>query len=186
MIEVVLCTDELYVAAMSGIHRRIVRLATPDRNYYDDAHQEWTTSIEGAAGEYVVAKVLDRYPSGLVFGGSYVVADVGDRIHVRTRTKDHYDLIVRDRDPDDEPFVLVTGHAPRYTVRGWIYGRDAKREDWRQTYGGGVPAYFVPQSALRPLPDRRNASAKGGVGPSPPTRATPAGSASARNIPEKS
>jgi hypothetical protein len=32
--------------------------------------------------------------------------------------------------PDDDVYILVTGTAPTYCIRGWMYGRDAKRPEW--------------------------------------------------------
>jgi hypothetical protein len=31
---------------------------------------------------------------------------------------------------------------------GWMYGKDAKRPEWRKNYKGLGGAYFVPASAL--------------------------------------
>jgi hypothetical protein len=61
-----------------------------------------------------------------------------------------YELIVRDDDAPGARFLLVTGQCPRYCVRGWILGADARRDAWRQTHGDREPAYFVPHAALHP------------------------------------
>lgn len=107
----------------------------------------WSMHIEGACGEAAVAKALNVYWAGTVdtfkFG-----ADIGEKIQVRTRSKDYYDLIVRSDDKDDDIFVLVTGRAPTFNVVGWILGRDAKKPQWVQNYGNRVPAWFVPQKNL--------------------------------------
>lgn len=58
-------------------------------------------------------------------------------------------------DPDDRPFVLVTGVAPKFVLRGWIWGRDGKLEKyWGERNNNGRPAFFVPQSALQPMRKR--------------------------------
>jgi hypothetical protein len=64
---------------------------------------------------------------------------------------DWYDLIVRKDDKDEAIFILVTGLAPRYTVRGWAYAKECKREEFWTTHGKRPPAYFFPQSALRSM-----------------------------------
>jgi len=122
-----------------------LRQHRPDRHGFD-GEDGWTIHIEGAAGEMAVAKLRNRYWNGSVntfkTGG-----DVG-AVQVRTRSKAHYDLIVRDDDRNDDAFFLVIGSIPVFDVVGWIKGRDAKRPEWLQTYGERPPAYFVPQSAL--------------------------------------
>jgi hypothetical protein len=104
--------------------------------------------INGAAAEIAVAKVMNRYwhASVAVF---HDLADVGECIQVRWRSKDHYDLIVRDNDQDDHYFFLVTGDMElEMIVRGYILGEKAKREQWIREHGNFAPSYFVPQVAL--------------------------------------
>lgn len=111
--------------------------------------------IEGACGELAVAKWSGKYWGGDIC--TFKAADIGERVQVRTRSKHDYDLIVRDNDNDEHAFILVTGVGIDFTLRGWIWGRDAKRPEFLKTYGGRPAAYFVPQSELRPMrlpPDR--------------------------------
>jgi hypothetical protein len=64
---------------------------------------------------------------------------------VRARTHHSYELLVRNNDLDDRPYVLLTGLAPDFLIRGWLFGREAKRPEWLRDYGGNrQPAYFVP------------------------------------------
>ena len=70
---------------------------------------------------------------------------------MRTRSRDDYELLVRNGDADDAIFVLVTGKAPCLTIRGGIMGADAKRLEWFHAHGGRPPAYFVPHRALAPV-----------------------------------
>lgn len=146
-----LSIPELYTAANIGVLRQIesVRKGLPDKHGFDGMNG-WSVHIDGAAGEIAVAKCLGTY-----WGGSCntfkTEGDVG-KLEVRTRSKDYYDLIVRDDDRDDSIFVLVIHPTGReYTVVGWITGRDAKQNKWRKDYGGRPPAYFVPQSELRDI-----------------------------------
>jgi hypothetical protein len=46
---------------------------------------------------------------------------------------------------------LVTGLAPVFILRGWIWGREGKRDEWWTDPACGRPAFFVPQNALRPM-----------------------------------
>ena len=81
-------------------------------------------------------------------------------------------LIVRDVDPDDDGFVLALGEGDHVTLIGWTVGRNAKRYPAPSDPGsGGSAIWFVPQSALCPLPtfqvvlditeDRRNSGRTG-------------------------
>jgi hypothetical protein len=105
--------------------------------------------INGAGGELAVAKLSGKYWGGHI--GTFKGSDIGRGVQVRTRSRHDWDLIVREHEADDQAFVLVTGQAPHFAVRGWIMGADAKSPAWLKAHGGRPPAFFVPQSALRPL-----------------------------------
>ena len=147
--EVILTPGEMHVAATIGCLRQIENLG----KRRSDAHGAprdggWQIHIEGAAGEAAVAKWLGRYWNGAL--GDLDADDVGT-VQVRTTSRTDGCLILHDSDPDSRPFVLVTGVAPSFVLRGWIWARDGKRkEHWRDPVGGRG-AYFVPQSALRPM-----------------------------------
>ena len=58
-------------------------------------------------------------------------------------------LIVRLDDPDADLFVLVTGEAPQFQIRGWMRAVDAKRpEFFFKGFNGRSDAYFVPVNCL--------------------------------------
>ena len=109
----------------------------------------WSEHCEGACGECALAKFLCLYWDGSV----NTFRQRGDLpgLEVRTRSRHDYELIVRPNDDDAARFVLLTGRCPTYRVRGWIVGKDAKRDEWIQTHGGRPAAYFVPARALRPM-----------------------------------
>lgn len=150
---VVLTWAELEIAAAVGTRRNIESLRDGNKPHrLLGGHEDlpgWQGHIEGAAGESAVAKFLNRYWSGSVntfkTGG-----DVGD-VQVRTRSRHNFELIVRPKDRDEDWFVLVTGLAPVFLVHGCLRGGDAKRPEWSATHGGGAPAWFVPQSEMRPF-----------------------------------
>jgi len=153
-VEVTLDPHEFLYAAMVGVTRQIGNLRGRRQNRYGAEHEDpWRLHIEGACGEMAVARHLGRYWSGAL--GNLKAADIGIGVQVRTRSQPDYDLILHPEDPDDDAFVLVTGCAPRFTLRGWIYGRDGKDDRWWQDPAGGRPAYFVPQSVLRPMGQAR-------------------------------
>jgi hypothetical protein len=151
VIEVVLTEFELHMAAGVGARRGVNAFVNGRRQAAADVDSEgnWQQHIEGACGEMAVARVLNRYWNGSV-GTFKSGGDVGD-IQVRTRSKHHYDLIVRSRDRDEDWFILVTGTAPRYRVHGYVRAADAKKDEYRQNHGGHGEAWFVPAANLKPL-----------------------------------
>jgi hypothetical protein len=108
----------------------------------------WGVHIEGALGEMAAAKSLNIYWDGSV--NTFKADDLAG-IQVRTRSQESYELIVRPSDSDNAAYVLVTGKYGKYDVRGWIRGKDAKREEWLANHGSRPPAYFVPHQALKPI-----------------------------------
>lgn len=150
MIEIALDWYEVHLAAVVGTRRQIeaLRNGNPDKHGYEGSG--WELHIEGAAAELALAKVLGRYWNGAINtfkdGG-----DVGPTLQVRLRTKHYYDLLIRPDDPDEKAFVLVTGTCPEFRVHGWMWGADAKRQEWLQTHGNRPAAYFVPKDALRAI-----------------------------------
>jgi hypothetical protein len=140
---------EVSRAALVGVSRNVeaLRKGCVNRMQVND---EWSIHILGALGECAFAKATNRYWNGSVntfkAGG-----DVGDSIQIRTRSRHSYDLIVRDNDRDSDVFVLVTGGPHDFTIHGWMPASEAKQQKFRANYGNYGEAYFVPQSALRPI-----------------------------------
>lgn len=147
MIEIELTDDEMQVAVWVGAMRRVgaIRKGLQYRNGPPQyPGQEWAIDIVGAAGELACAKYLGLYWHGLspLARG----CDVAGNVDVRSSLRDDAPLIVRDRDADDRPFVLVTGRPPLLTLRGWLVARDGKRPEYRNPT---PPPYFeVPQARL--------------------------------------
>lgn len=108
--------------------------------------------ITGACGERAFCKYRGIYWDSSVntFHGQ---PDAGDRWEVRATRRDDGCLIVRDNDPPDRLYVLVTGEPPRMTVRGYLPGSEARIDAYARNPNDYRPAWFVPQSALRRLED---------------------------------
>jgi hypothetical protein len=139
--------EEFDLFACGGAKRAVKcirRKAAPTEGVGND--KDWQTTIEGALGEAALAKFLGLYPSA--FSG-YGASDCSGN-EVRTSQNHNGGMRIKPEDEDDSPFWFVTGVNGVYTIRGWIYGRDAKRQEW-----WGVckrpehPVFWVPQSALR-------------------------------------
>ena len=114
---------------------------------FKDYESPLSIHIEGACGELAYCKARDKFFEGRV--NTFKEADIGTNVQIRTRSKHEYDLIVRDKDKDEDYFVLITGVCPTYTIHGYILGKDAKQEMWKKEYGGRVAAYFVPKEYLK-------------------------------------
>jgi len=145
--------SEMMQAALIGVMRNVTNLRQGRVDAFGaESDRGWEYHIQGACGEYAVAKLLNAFYNGAL--GNLGADDVGN-FQVRTRSKAHYELIIHPKDPDDRKFVLVTGCAPLFNVVGWIVGRDGKREEFWKDPAGSRPAFFVPHSALRPIDELR-------------------------------
>jgi hypothetical protein len=57
-----------------------------------------------------------------------------------------------DKDQDELPFVLVHPEAPKFHLMGWCYGHEGKQQKyWADKQRSDRPAFFVPQTDLRPI-----------------------------------
>lgn len=109
--------------------------------------------LYGATSELAVAKLLDRYWQAGVNQFSGMTPDVSSNIEVRFSTLENPKLIVRNGDPEDRIYVLVTGAPPDMTVHGWIEGKAAKEmKQYYTDYNSvGKPAYFIPRHELKEM-----------------------------------
>lgn len=137
------------MASEVGRMRKLASLKNGNKHTHGFDGIGWSEDIEGACGELAVAKFLGIYWNGSV--NTFKAPDLPNGIQVRTRSKHDYDLIVRTGDPDNERFILVTGRCPEFRIQGWLYGRDAKQDQFRQTFGGRPEAFFVPVDHLNPM-----------------------------------
>jgi hypothetical protein len=144
--EIILSWHEVAMAAQIGMMRQLSSMKKGLVHSHGCEEIGWTNHIEGACGELALSKYLGVYWNGSV--DSFKSSTDIPGYEVRTRSDHAYDLIVRDNDNDKLRYALVTGVSPRYLIRGWILGTDAKREKWSQGYGNRPPAFFVPQEYL--------------------------------------
>lgn len=148
---VTLSVDEIAMGAALGCHRVTEAIKLNRQNSHGFKENGWTENIEGYLAEMVVAKALGNYYSAGE-GKGFKGADVGDTIQVRWAKSSTHRLIVREADSSAYTYVLVTGHAPHYNIRGFISGSNAKHP----VYFEGVnndrpPAYWIPQKNLTPI-----------------------------------
>jgi len=136
---------ELRMAAAVGAERYIQALV---RKLNDPiGKSSWATHIDGACGELAYAKAMGLYWNGSV--NTFKTPDVGVDIQIRyTRHLDGR-LIVYDTDSDANRFVLVIQSGVAFKIAGHMIGAEAKKKEWWKT-DCLLPAYFVPQEALKP------------------------------------
>lgn len=145
--EVNLNKYEMVMAAQIGLERKLLAIENGHKDNHGFEGTGWNEDIEGTCGEMAVAKYLGVYFGGGM-GDEFKSPDVGDRIQVRTTPRHDGSLIVRKDAKDDHIYVLVTGEAPNFFLRGFILGGDAKRDEFVMAPNGRPPAWFVPQYAL--------------------------------------
>lgn len=116
---------------------------------------------QGIITECAAAKGMNRYWEGI--GTDYRHDNDVGGVQVRGTPRLDGHLIVRpgdDMEHLDKPWVLVLGPvsgrrgAPgseHYRLAGWVYGREAVREEWVRSPNGRPPAYFAPQHALHEM-----------------------------------
>ena len=148
---VTLSLEEIAMGAALASHRVIDAIRLERKNNHGLIGNGWTENIEGYCAEMAVAKALGSYYTAGE-GKGFKGADVGETIQVRWATQDSYRLIVRPADHTDYFYVLVTGIAPNYSIKGYIHGSEAKNDSYMEDpQNGRPPAWFVPQSALKPI-----------------------------------
>jgi hypothetical protein len=140
---------EVMSAALVGVMRQVKNLRVGRKDRYGcDPEDGWTFHIEGACGEMAVAKATRLYWSGAI---DRLRADDVGQFQVRTCSRHSYRLLLHPDDPNDRAFVHVTGLAPNFWIRGWIYARDKQEDWWEDPSGKNRHAYFVPTEELRPF-----------------------------------
>lgn len=116
----------------------------------------WGAKAEYAASLYLNTKVstnlytIDQYhnPSYKDSRGT----DLHNGVEVRSTSYPYGELVVRKKDWDFVPYLLVFRKSPVYTLIGWCYGYEAKQSKyWKDVGNYGRPAWFVPQDDLHPV-----------------------------------
>jgi len=143
---IVLDASEMLLAANAGIMRRIENIKKGAKQpYIYDGNVSWQIDIEGAMGEFALAKHLNVFWHGK---GKMRGWDVGT-CDARTTRHLNGHLIIHPQDHDDKIVWLMTGQNGEYIVRGFIKAGDAKQEKyWKKPFEGS-PAFYVPQTDLK-------------------------------------
>lgn len=124
-----------------------------NRNNYnnlklDDKH-DIELDILGICGEIALAKYLNVYWEPNITGG--FAYDIYPNIQVRTTKHENGRLIVHQKDNDNDRYFLVYANNDIFTIKGWIFGKDAKQKEfWCDPTGKNRFAFFVPSNRLIP------------------------------------
>ena len=130
--ECTLSSQEYLMASLAGAMRHTNSLFN---NYKQSAGLEkanWDIEINGALAEAAFAKIIGAYwnPASNLDGKP----DVGI-YQVRGTVYLNGYLIVRPGNSSKDIFVLVTGKGPIFRYVGWMYGKDAMKDNF----------WFVPK-----------------------------------------
>lgn len=146
--KVELTQGELYSGAILGICRQHEALRKSSKDFAVSKESGYGLHCEAALAEMAVAKGLGLYfPATL---NAYSKPDIPPNLQVKLRFGENDDMFVPTTCKEDELFILVTGRAPVYTIKGFCSGLEAKQYPTRAP-GGFRPAHLVPQSDLHPI-----------------------------------
>jgi hypothetical protein len=147
MITVVLTDYEMQMCALVGRARDASARAL-GRNPGlgpTSAPGNYSGHVRGAQCEYACAIGLNLFWRPQV--GEINGIDVGGLVQVRSTDLPHGRLIVKPKDDDDQPFVLVRQNGPVHALLGWRDARTAKTMA-RLNGDHGDPAHYVEQRLL--------------------------------------
>ena len=147
-----LSNADMLLVAQVGALRNIRGLSHgyPDRAGFQNTEgQGWALHIEGAAGEFIVARYLGMY-WGIELN-NFRDGDL-DGIDIKTSAHDTGRLIVKPGDSPDLIFVLVIGKIPLFRIAGWAYGHEVLQNKYLTKLAPNSPeAYAMPQKDLHSI-----------------------------------
>ena len=149
---------EMLLAASSGVQREVecLRKLSGGESVVSEYEKNnnqvgpgglWNNHIEGAMGEFAVAKFLGLYPGGITDKDA---TDVGEHYEVRTRPLEYQELFVKKKDKPDKYYILVQGSFGDYTLKGWITGFEVfDHPEWFHNHNGKLSYnYWVPHEFI--------------------------------------
>jgi len=157
---VILTPAELSIGSTVGLQRQLKCLQRSKSGNNLENYREqwgnpgskglWGNSIEGALGEFALAKYLGVYPTGI---SGYDATDVGDHYEVRTRPHPKDNLFMKKKDKKDKYYVLVIGAYGVYELKGWISAPEVfYHDEWYHNNNGRTSeSYWVPDEALNDI-----------------------------------
>jgi hypothetical protein len=145
-ITVTLTPWEIMTGAIAGVMRQTENIKDKRQNAGGyDGTKDWQIHIEGAIGEYAVAKEFGYFWPGK---GKFRDPDFGD---MDSRCAGDHDspLRIEKKDPDHRIVWHITGRNGSYRIHGWTYARNGKKpENWYDLKGLNRPAYWFPTESV--------------------------------------
>jgi len=149
MIEISLTWPEIMLGVDAGVMRRVYALKSNKRGVYGASDESaWDNDINGAIAELACAKWANVFWSGHV--GITTAPDVGPW-QVRSKIVRGHRLVVRPTDEDNAVFVSALVQIPSVFLCGWLFGHEAKKEQWLKTYPPKPPMYFIEDQHLKSM-----------------------------------
>ena len=157
---VTLTPAEISIGSTAGLQRQLKCLQNSRsgknlkdyRDHWGDPGKKglWGNSIEGALGEFALAKYLGLYPSGIAGKDT---TDVGEHYEARTRPHPLDNLFLKKKDKPDKYYVLVIGSYGVYEIKGWISAPEVfVHEEWYHNNDGRTStSYWVPDEELNDI-----------------------------------
>jgi len=128
-------------AAMAVATRRILQAMSDGRFASESNRGRFHAFCEQAMADAAFAKSRGWWWNGEA---------PREGVTVRYREREGQELYAMESDDDDACLILVSGECPNYKIAGWIYAKDARREEWKRVSGGRT-LWFVPPGELKPL-----------------------------------
>jgi hypothetical protein len=113
----------------------------------DGTKTTWDEDINGAIGEYIASIGLEKEWN---LPGGVGQSDLVGGIEVRTVMSEDRRLLIKPKDKDDSPYVLVIGTNNHlvWRITGYLHGRDGKKAIFKDYL---LPIYLVDQAYLHPI-----------------------------------
>jgi hypothetical protein len=152
-----LAPGEVSMAAHVGGLRRMKHQQRGTKGRYGEVNGEalWDIDINGCMGEIACAKWLNLYWEGAI--DNIELRDVGGLVDVRSVSRQHYRLVLHERDPDRTPFVNAWVNGSRVELQGWLFAHEGKKpEYWTELSDGRFSFAYPKKLPLRSMEELRD------------------------------
>ena len=147
-----LSVEDMVTSHVVAVERATSKEIKVDRSFQKLSwHENIARDAEAAGAEIAFAKWLGIQgftPTVDTFKGE---ADVGSKYEIKWTSWVDGNLILTERDREQDIAVLVTGHAPNVYLCGWVPISMARRHKQRRSDG----SWWIGQSDLHPMENLR-------------------------------
>ncbi len=141
---------EVYIAAQVGVSRRTSswKKEISDEGTGATTKERWMREVEGACAELAVARRFGKFWD--MNSMRFAMPDVDDW-KVRWTEHEHGGLLIHPWEDvtASDVYILVTGWAPEYRLRGWMRISEAGTPEYHEeNLANRGPCWLVPQGEL--------------------------------------